>query len=132
MGHADSERTWHACSFAAFHAHQQPLDEPVDADEPYVYDYAGVRLQMRPDDLDEGGVKLTWRLWSAAAHGLGMEVARQHFDKEFQFVILQDWPAGQQDTQRVLGHGSLTSLRSRSRADVKLGKNDGNSTAETA
>lgn len=79
--------------------------EPIDPEGSYVYSFGGVTLFLYPDDV--GDEKLTWAMWGTAAYGLGTFVARQHFDKEFQFMVLQDWPPGQRDTQRYLGKGAV-------------------------
>lgn len=104
----------------------------MDTQDSYVYDYGGVSLYMQPDSLAEGGIELTWRLWSASAYGLGTFVASQHFDKEFSFKILQDWPPGQQVTQRYLGNGAVMRRGPRLKGDVKMGEKGGLSTSVTA
>ena len=131
-GSANGEATWRACHFAAFHARRQPHHESIDSQDSYVYNYGEVSLYMKPDADAEGEITLTWAMWSTAAYGLGTFVARHHFDVEFQFMILQDWPPGQQVTQRYLGNGAVTSRGPRLKEDLKTDERSGNSVEVTA
>lgn len=81
----------------------------MDAQDAYVYSFGGVDLSVFPDIDGWGHTELTWNMWGTAAYGLGTFVAGQHFDKQFQFMVLQDWPPGQQETQRYLGKGAVMS-----------------------
>ena len=131
-GSVNGGDTWRACHFAAFHARRQSHDEPIDSQDSYIYDYGGVRLYMKPDADAEGEILLTWTMWSTAAYGLGTFVARHHFDVEFQFMILQDWPRGQQVTQRYLGFGAVMTGDPRLNEAMKTGEKAGNATGVTA
>ncbi|KAG7004375.1 hypothetical protein G7Y79_00026g059590 [Physcia stellaris] len=109
--HVPSWNTWRACRGAAFHARSHPSNAPMDTQDSYVYTFRGVDLFLFPDFDAQGNTKLTWDMWGTAAYGLGTFAGVQHFDRQFQFMVLQDWPPGQQQTQRYLGKGAVISNR---------------------
>ena len=109
--HVSMGDTWRVVRDAAFQARTWPPNAPMDTQDSYVYSFGGVDLFLFPDFDAQGSTQLTWNMWGTAAYGLGLFVGAEYFDKQFHFMVLQDWPPGQQQTQRYLGKGALISNR---------------------